>query len=266
MFYIRTIAKYCGLTRDDYWFEACGDDTFIIIRRDRAQKFIDTAYKYVYVKDVSFKGKFGLGQIAKMFERSDNKITGVEYLSQFFVENEYNQIALFRKEDRLFQGISFTMNNKKKKIKARDALNKGLLLAEAMNLESSCHDLVHIKELIKCYRRVTDGSKPCFKDDNIYVNRQDTRHLSMNSAYRLMMEEKYGILDTDFDDLISKISSVKHIYDSYHSDYIDKLERVDSLQVNRCYDKLVAKTPKIRDIGKNGRMELFEDHDECMFV
>jgi hypothetical protein len=238
LFYLRLVQQLAGIPDKFFKMEAGGDDTIMFMRRKDVELFVETAYKYVYIKDPDFDGAFGLGQVAKRFDVF-LKGTGAEYLSTNIIINNAGEFMMMRKLERVFQLVSWTMNNDCANKKKRDDLNRQLARCEALNIRASCNDIRIMAALSDYLLRAAGEGKISFKDQIKHVDRTDSRKLEFNDAFEDYLFEKYDINCTDIEELITELQD-NNLYGSCELEIIDKLMGVKRQQTWQvAYDKVI---------------------------
>lgn len=218
----------------DYFFEAAGDDTFIIIRGNKYKLYIKAAWSFCYTDDASKPIVHGLGQACKFFDLFDT-IQGSEYLSCYLLQSQTDdKIYMIRKPERFLQLTSWTYNNKHTNLRKAHRLNAELACMEGLNILSQ-QDFIPLYRAL-AYQGIRTGnhkiSNTTRKKFNLESNKhndlRDSRSANLSREFNQLMFDKFLINEGEINNLISDLNSSSNLYDIIQTPIIDKLFSVGS--------------------------------------
>lgn len=223
--------SYIGFAADEahlvegvhYYFECCGDDVIIFIRKSFTDNLIYSLWQNVYADKSGVK--HGLGQIAKIIERF-SCIEDAEYLSCNFIVNEYGNIKMIRKIDRLLQLVPWSRSVKSNRL---DKMSKELTeyaSADYMEMRSWMGDIKLfniVATRISNYHKINYYIKnyQCWNDR---TDERDGSYHSYNASFTKWIERKFGIDKEQYHIMCQDI-----IKNSNKISYLDKIYKYNNL-------------------------------------
>lgn len=216
-----------------FYFECCGDDIIIFIKKSFTDNLIYSLWQNVYADKSGVK--HGLGQIAKIIERFSS-IEDAEYLSCNFIVNEYGNIKMIRKIDRLLQLLPWSRSVKSNRT---DNMHKELTeyaSADYMEMRSWMGD---IKLFNIIATRISNYHKINYyvKNYQCWNDRTDTRdglYHSYNASFTRWLERKFGIDSYQYhimcQDIIKNNSKITYL------DRIYKYTKLQQTNINKVHE------------------------------
>jgi hypothetical protein len=209
---------------EDFFFECSGDDTIILIKKEKSKALQDALFKYVYLK--SFKENGKLGQVAKVIDKY-NTIDQAEYLSSHFMINEIGQVKMYRKLTRFFQLTPFTRSINSYKESTIKLKTQMFALCDYNELKTWMSDIKLFNSVGKLWRKFITVDKNAdtsdyISKDSLYNDRSDTR-IGFNKAFEESLLKLYSIESSEINDFIQTIEKCKDQFAIIRHTLLDKI-------------------------------------------
>lgn len=205
--YVKFAAHKANIIENVHFnFECCGDDIFIIIRRDKRDELVKALWKYIYAPKSGVT--HGLGQIAKTIEITDN-IFETEYLSCNLIINEYGKIKMIRKVERLMQLLPWSASVKSTRT---DRVLKELsefASCDYLELTSWSGDIEFFNTIankIKQYHNINYNAKN-YKNYNDRTDNRSGKQYRFNTSFNAFLRHKYKFTTEEISQLLVDIES-----------------------------------------------------------